>query len=133
VETDCPIVAYSRPVPFALRPTVKSQIDQMIKDDILEIGNSSFLNPLTIGQRDDKKPRISVNACKVNQSIISDNERTPPLQELLPNSDLKINSRVEADKAARDFTASVASACRMAASKITLSSMNNEFLVWIGY
>jgi hypothetical protein len=36
------------------------------------------------------------------------------------------NSGVEADKAARDFTASIASAYRLAPSKVTLSDLNNE-------
>lgn len=30
VETGCPVGGYSRPIHFALRPAVKSQIDQMI-------------------------------------------------------------------------------------------------------
>jgi hypothetical protein len=38
----------------------------------------------------------------------------------------KINSGVEADKAARDFTASIASAYRLAPSKVTLSDLNKE-------
>jgi hypothetical protein len=33
---------------------------------------------------------------------------------------------VEADKAARDFTASIASAYRLATSKVTLSDINND-------
>jgi hypothetical protein len=36
------------------------------------------------------------------------------------------NSGVEADKEARDFTASVASAYRLATSKVTLSDRNND-------
>jgi hypothetical protein len=53
VVTDRPIVGYSRPIPFALSEAIKSQIDKMV-DDILEIGFSFFLNPLTIVQRDGK-------------------------------------------------------------------------------
>jgi hypothetical protein len=62
VETNRPIMGYSRPIPFAIRPAVREQIAQMIDDDILEISNSSFLNPLTIVDREDKKPRICVHA-----------------------------------------------------------------------
>jgi hypothetical protein len=39
----------------------------MLKDDILEVGNSAVLSPLTIVQRDGKKPRIYMDARKVNQ------------------------------------------------------------------
>jgi hypothetical protein len=38
----------------------------------------------------------------------------------------EINSGVEADKAACDFTASVASVYRLAASKVTLLHINND-------
>jgi hypothetical protein len=41
---------------------------------------------------------------------------------------VEINSRVEADKAARDFTASIASAYTLSTSKIALSDINNDFL-----
>jgi hypothetical protein len=39
---------------------------------------------------------------------------------------IEIKSGVEADKAARDFTASVASASRLSTSKATLSDINND-------
>jgi hypothetical protein len=39
---------------------------------------------------------------------------------------IKINSGVEADKAARDFTASIALAYTLATSKVTLSDINND-------
>jgi hypothetical protein len=37
-----------------------------------------------------------------------------------------IKSGIEADKAARDFTASIASAYRLSTNKITLSDINND-------
>jgi hypothetical protein len=40
VNTDKPIVGYSRPIPFATRPAVREQINQMMKDGILEISTS---------------------------------------------------------------------------------------------
>jgi hypothetical protein len=55
----------------------------MVSDDILEISNSPFLNPLTVVNREGKKPRICVDAREINQCTIPDYERTPPLQELL--------------------------------------------------
>jgi hypothetical protein len=48
VATDKPIVGYSRPIPFALQPTAWEQINQMLRDDILEISTSPILNPLTV-------------------------------------------------------------------------------------
>jgi hypothetical protein len=35
VKTDQPVRSFSRPVPFALRPAVKEQIQTILRDDIL--------------------------------------------------------------------------------------------------
>jgi hypothetical protein len=83
VHTDRPIIGYSRPIPFAVRPAVREQIKQMEKDDILETSTSPILNPLTVVTKENGKIRICIDARKVNQFTIPDHERTPPLQELL--------------------------------------------------
>jgi hypothetical protein len=62
---------------------VREQIAQMVDDDISEVSNSPILNPLTVVYREGKKPRICVDARKVNQFTVPDHERVPPLQELL--------------------------------------------------
>jgi hypothetical protein len=66
---------------------VREQIEQMLRDDVLEVSSSPILNPLTIVQREGKKIRICVDARKVNLYTIPDRERTPPLQELLQRFD----------------------------------------------
>jgi hypothetical protein len=43
---------------------------------------------------------------------------------------IQINSEKEADKAAHEFTASVASVYRLSTSKITHSDLNIKLLVW---
>jgi hypothetical protein len=53
-------------------------------------------------------------------------ERFQSLASELISPRVEISSGVEADKAARDFTASIASAYRLSTSKITLSDMNND-------
>jgi hypothetical protein len=58
VETDKPIIGYSRPIPFSIRPEVRKQIQQMLKEDILEVSTSPILNPLTIVPREGKKLRM---------------------------------------------------------------------------
>jgi transposase InsO family protein len=78
-----PIVGFSRAIPFAIRPVVREQIKQMIEDDIIEISDSPFINPLTIVYKEDKKLRLCVDARKINQVTIPDRERTPPMHELL--------------------------------------------------
>jgi hypothetical protein len=56
----------------------------------------------------------------------TDWDRFQSLTSELISPRIDINSGVEADKAARDFTASIASAYRLATSKVTLSDMNND-------
>jgi hypothetical protein len=83
VQADKPIIGYSRPIPYAIRPAVREQINQMVKDGILEISTSPILNPLTVVTKESRKIRICVDARKVNQYTIEDHEQTSPLQELL--------------------------------------------------
>lgn len=66
-----------------IRPAVREQINQLVKDEILEISSSPILNPLTVVTKEDGKIRLCLDARKVNQFTIPDHERTPPLQELL--------------------------------------------------
>jgi hypothetical protein len=115
VQSDKPIRSFSRPVPFELRPAVKAQIQEMLNDDILELSYSDVLNPLTVVLREGKKPRICVDARKINQATIPDYERTPPLQELLQKfegakylSSLDLSSaylQVELNENSRKYTA----------------------------
>ncbi|PNF42024.1 hypothetical protein B7P43_G12302 [Cryptotermes secundus] len=56
----------------------------------------------------------------------TDWERFQSLASELISPKLEINSGVEADKAARDFAASIATAYKLSTSKITLSDINNE-------
>jgi hypothetical protein len=56
----------------------------------------------------------------------TDWERFQNLASNLISPRLKINSGVEADKGARDFTASIASAYRLATSKITLTDLSSD-------
>jgi len=77
------IVGTSRPIPFAVRADVRAQISQLLKDDIIERSNSSFINPLTVVLRQGKTPRICLDARRVNKYTIPDRARVSPIQELL--------------------------------------------------
>jgi len=56
----------SRPIPFSLWREVSEQIEDMVKNGILEISYSPYANPLKIIQREDKPVRICVDAWQVN-------------------------------------------------------------------
>jgi len=57
-----PNSASSRTIPFALRGDVCAQIQGMLNDDILEESYSDYVNLLTLGLREHKPLRISVDA-----------------------------------------------------------------------
>ena len=46
-----PIIGHSRLAPYSARAGVRKQIEQMMEDGILELSDSSFINPLTIVYR----------------------------------------------------------------------------------
>jgi hypothetical protein len=78
VDTDKPIVGYSRLIPFATRPAVWEQINQMLRDDILKSSTCPILNPLTVVSKG-RKIQICMEARKVNKFTIPDSEHNPPL------------------------------------------------------
>jgi hypothetical protein len=67
----------------------------MVSDDILEVSNSPVLNSLTVISKEGKKPRICVDACKMNQFTIPDYERPRPLQEFITTGFLDFVHRPE--------------------------------------
>jgi hypothetical protein len=52
-------------------------------DGVLEVSNSSYVNPLTMVTKEGGAPRICVDARKVNKYTLPDRVRAPPVQELL--------------------------------------------------
>jgi hypothetical protein len=56
----------------------------------------------------------------------TDWERFQSVTSNIVSPRVEINSVVETDKEARAFTVSIASACRLSTSKITLSELNND-------
>jgi hypothetical protein len=59
-------------------------------------------------------------------SIFTDWEQIQSLASNLISPRIKINSRVEADEAACDFTASISSVYRLSTSKVTSSELKND-------
>ena len=72
----------SRPIPFSLRQEVQEQIEEMLADNIIEESYSSYVNPLTLVQREGKRVRICVDAREVNKFMIPDRAKVPPMQTL---------------------------------------------------
>jgi len=73
----------ARPIPFALRAQVREQIQEMLKDDILEKSFSDYVNPLTLVERPGKGIRICIDARRVNALMVPDRVKVDPMKELL--------------------------------------------------
>jgi hypothetical protein len=69
--------------PFSLRGEVREHIEKMIKNGILEISLSPYVNPLTIIQTKHYPVCICVDARQVNKYLRA---KTPPAHELLERS-----------------------------------------------
>jgi hypothetical protein len=80
---DMPKSRNTRPIPFALRAQVREQIQEMLKDDILEKSFSYYVNPLTLVERPGKSIRICIVARRVNALMIPDRVKVDPMKELL--------------------------------------------------
>jgi hypothetical protein len=78
-----PIIGYSRRVAYSASAGVSNQIEQMMEVGILELSDSSFINPLTIVHRENKELRICIDARRVNNVMLPDRARALTIDEML--------------------------------------------------
>jgi hypothetical protein len=83
MENEEAIVSTSRAIPFALHYEVRSTIEQMLEDDIIEPSVSCYLNPITVIPRPGKSVRIYLDARRVNRHMRPDRTCVSPIAELL--------------------------------------------------
>jgi hypothetical protein len=62
---------------------VQEQVEEMVADNISEESYSSYVNPLTLVQREGKRVTICLNAREVNKFMTPDRAKVPPMQMLL--------------------------------------------------
>ena len=80
---DMPKSRNAQPITFALRAQVREQLQEMLKDDILEKSFSDYVNLLTLVERPGKGIRICTDARRVNELMIPDRVKVDPMKELL--------------------------------------------------
>jgi hypothetical protein len=85
-----PVMSYSLVILFAVRPVIRKQVCQMIKDDILEISESPYINPVTVVHSEGKEPRLCIDARRVNKVTIPD-AREPRLYTNCSNDFMGLN------------------------------------------
>jgi len=62
---------------------VQEQVEEMLADHIIEESYSSYVNPLTLVQRDGKRVRICLDAREANKFMTPDRAKVPAMQMLL--------------------------------------------------
>jgi hypothetical protein len=75
VNSHADIRSPTRLIPFSLREAVRREINQTIREGILEVSKSPHVNSLVIVNREGKPPRNCLDARKMNEITISDAER----------------------------------------------------------
>jgi hypothetical protein len=66
---------------FSVRSGVRTQIRQMLEDNIIEVPNSNYLNPLTFALRKGKIARTCVDARRANKWPLTVSSSAPPMNE----------------------------------------------------
>ena len=83
VQGGVPKSRNSRPIPCALHKEVQAQIEEMLADHIIEESYSSYVNPLTLVQKEGRPVRICLDAREVNKFMTPDRVKVPPMNMLL--------------------------------------------------
>jgi len=68
------IKGHSITVPYSARAVVGKQIDQMMEDGILKLSDTSFVNPLTIVYRENTELHVCIDARRVNNVMLPDEQ-----------------------------------------------------------
>jgi hypothetical protein len=71
------------PIPFALRKEVREQIEEMLTDHVIEESYSSYVNPITLVQKEGRRVRICLDAREADKFMTPDRAKVPPMHALL--------------------------------------------------
>lgn len=73
----------SYPVPYALRAEVQQEIDQMLKDQIIEYSVSEHTSPLLVVKKPTGKLRLCLDAREINRSLVAEKTSPEGITEIL--------------------------------------------------
>ena len=68
----------SRPIQFALHKEVQEQVEEMKAESY-----SSYVNPITLFQKEGRRVRICLDAREANKFMTPDRAKAPPMHMLL--------------------------------------------------
>lgn len=82
VTSDEPVRLKPYPLPYALRNTVKEEVDSMIKLGVIEPSNSPYASPIVLVKKKDGTNRFCVDFRRLNRVTIFDAEPIPDPEEI---------------------------------------------------
>ena len=82
-RTEEPVYKRAYPIPYALRDTVKKEIDDMLKSGIVEPSDSPYAAPIVLIKKKDQSLRICLDFRDLNKQTIFDPVLMPRMDEVL--------------------------------------------------
>ena len=73
----------SYPIAFSLKEAVRLEIQRFIENDIIEISNSPYTNPIVAVPKQNGAVRICLDAREINKGIINDRTSPGEIDEIL--------------------------------------------------
>ena len=73
----------SYPIAFSLKEAVRQEIQRLIENDIIEISNSPYTNPIVAVPKKNGAVRICLDAREINKAIINDRTSPGEIDEIL--------------------------------------------------
>ena len=73
----------SYPTAFSLKEAVRLEIQRLIENDIIELSNSPYTNPIVAVPKKNGAVRICLDAREINKAIINDRTSPGEIDEIL--------------------------------------------------
>lgn len=83
VKHDEPISSTPRRLPFVERDIVKKQIDDWLKEGVVEISNSEYASPIVLTRKKGGAHRLCIDYRKINKIIVKDRFPIPLIEDIL--------------------------------------------------
>ena len=73
----------SYPIAYSLKEAVRTEINRMMADDIIEYSHSPYTNPIVAIPKKNGKVRLCLDAREINKMIINDRTSPGEIEEIL--------------------------------------------------
>jgi len=83
MKEDQKIFARPRRLPFPERRIVSEQVEQWIKEEIIEPCSSDYASPIVVTKKKDGTPRICIDYRAINRAIVKDRYPLPLIEDIL--------------------------------------------------